>query len=85
MKTVTVRDLRNHFSKLEAWLAEGEQIRIQKRGVPIAVLTGLHRQRTDPLKKPDLAARRRNIWGKRVFSDAEVRSMRIAELEGEEG
>jgi antitoxin (DNA-binding transcriptional repressor) of toxin-antitoxin stability system len=28
MKIVTVRDLRNSFSMLERWLAEGEEIRM---------------------------------------------------------
>jgi hypothetical protein len=32
MKTGSVRDLRNNFAKLEAWLEEGEQIQIEKRG-----------------------------------------------------
>lgn len=35
--------------------------------------------------KPDFAARRRAIWGDRVFTEAEVASMRADELEGEEG
>ena len=34
---------------------------------------------------PDFAARRRAIWGNRVFTDAEVAAMRADELEGEEG
>jgi hypothetical protein len=38
LKAVTVRDLRNSFSRLEAWLLEGEQIRIEKRGRPIGIL-----------------------------------------------
>ncbi len=29
MKSVNVRDLRNSFSMLEAWLSEGEDIRIE--------------------------------------------------------
>jgi antitoxin (DNA-binding transcriptional repressor) of toxin-antitoxin stability system len=41
MRTVTVRDLRNDFSRLETWLGEGEKIQIEKHGQPIAVLTGL--------------------------------------------
>ena len=85
MKTATVRDLRNHFSKLEIWLNEGEQIQIEKRGQPIALLTALRaNQRSNP-SKPDFAARRRAIWGDRVFSDAEVASMRAYELQGEKG
>ena len=41
MKTATVRDLRNNFSKLEAWLGDGESVRIEKRGEPVALLTAL--------------------------------------------
>ena len=85
MKTATVRDLRNNFAKVEAWLSDGEQVCIEKRGEPVAMLTALHRRRTAKLKMPDFAARRKAIWGNRVFSAKEVREMRAAELEGEEG
>ena len=85
MKTVTVRDLRNSFSKLEAWLAEGEVIHIEKRGVPVGVLTGVVGDRARPRAKPDFARRRKAIWGDRVFSEAEVAAMRADELDGEDG
>lgn len=84
MKTVTVRDLRNSFSKLEIWLAEGEEIQIEKRGIPIASLKALPKKASRK-KRPDFAARRQVIWGKKVFSEAEVASMRADELEAEEG
>ncbi len=45
MKTATVRDLRNNFSKLEAWLSDGESVRIEKRGEPLALLTALPKKR----------------------------------------
>lgn len=85
MKTVTVRDLRNNFSKVEAWLGEGEEIRIEKRGTPIGFLSATPRSGASKIKQPDWAARRQAIWGDRVFSEEEVREMREAELEGEEG
>ena len=85
MKTVTVRDLRNSFSRLEAWLLEGEDIRIEKRGQPIGVLTAWRPEALTQPAMPDFAARRRAIWGNRVFTDAEVAAMRADELEGEEG
>ena len=85
MKTATVRDLRNNFARLEAWLGEGEQVRIEKRGEPIALLTGIPKSRRPTVKMPDFAARRKAIWGDRFFSEKEVRAMRDAELEGEEG
>ena len=85
MITATVRDLRNNFSKLEILLEEGECIQIEKRGLPIAVLTGLGATQKPTPSKPDFAARRKAIWGDRVFSEEEVAAMRAAELEGEEG
>jgi antitoxin (DNA-binding transcriptional repressor) of toxin-antitoxin stability system len=84
MKTVTVRDLRNNFSKVEAWLGEGEEIRIEKRGKPIGYLSA-SRKKKSLVPKGDWEARRKAIWGDRMFSDEEVRAMREAELEGEEG
>ena len=83
MKTATVRDLRNNFAMLEAWLSDGEEVCIEKRGEPIAMLTALRRR--GKVKMPDFASRQKAIWGARVFSEAEVAAMREAELEGEEG
>ncbi|MGH8021373.1 MAG: type II toxin-antitoxin system Phd/YefM family antitoxin [Opitutaceae bacterium] len=80
MRTVTVRDLRNNFSKIEAWLGEGEEIRIEKRGQPIAVLKAPPKRRS-AVKKPDFEARLKAIWGNRVFSEEEVRAMREDEHE----
>ena len=68
-----------------SWLSNGEDVCIEKRGEPVAMLTALRRKARKALKKPDFAARRKAIWGGRVFSDAEVKAMREAELEGEEG
>lgn len=85
MRTVTVRDLRNSFSMLEVWLAEGEEIHIEKRGQPIGILTAWKPLRDAHPTKPDFAARRKAIWGERVFSESEVSAMRADELEGEEG
>jgi prevent-host-death family protein len=39
MKTATVRDLRNHYSQLLAWIAAGEEITITQRGKPVARLS----------------------------------------------
>lgn len=75
MKTATVRDLRNNFSKIETWIAEGEEICIQKRGKPIGYLNARPRKEKS-IPRPDFAARRKATWGDRVFSDEEVKEMR---------
>ena len=82
MKTATVRDLRNNFAMLEAWLSDGESICIEKRGAPIAMLTAMQPARGKKVKMPDFAARQKAIWGDRVFSEVEVIAMRNAEIEG---
>ena len=39
MHTLTVRDLRYDFAKVEAWLADGQEIEITKHGKPVARLS----------------------------------------------
>ena len=86
MKTATVRDLRNNFAMIEAWLRDGIEVCIEKRGEPVAMLTAL-KPSTGPsqTRTPDFRARREAIWGERVFSEQELSEMRRFELEGEEG
>lgn len=79
MKTATIRDLRYDFAKLEAWLRNGEEIQITKHNKPVATLF-----KAKPVKKahpplPDFKARRKRIWGDRVFSVKEVEEMRAFE------
>lgn len=85
MKTATLRDLRNDFAKLEAWLGEGEEIRIEKRGKPIAMLTPFSGKKERAFEMPDFTARLKETWGEKVFSEEEVRAMREAEFEGDLG
>ena len=85
MKSVNVRDVRNRFSALEAWVEEGEKIEIRKRGKPIAWLVPIPQKAGLGFVKPNFAARRKAIWGGRVFTAAQVKAMRSAEREVEEG
>lgn len=80
MKTLTVRDLRYDFAKVEEWLADGEEIEITKHGNPVAKLSPPGGRKSP---KFDIDAHRRRLretWGDRVFSAEEVREMREAEL-----
>jgi prevent-host-death family protein len=85
MKTATVRDLRNRFPRVAAWIAEGESVEITKSGRPFARLMPVTPAQTRKLVKPDIMARLKEVWGDRIFSNKEVAEMRAAELEGEEG
>ena len=85
MKTATVRDLRNRFPRVAAWIEEGEPVEITKAGKIFARLVPVASQRPSKPVKPDIMARLKATWGARVFSAKEVAAMRAAELEGEEG
>ena len=63
MKTATVRDLRYHFSEIEARLERGEEIEIRKRKRVIARLVPV---RPKPGAYPDFEARAREIFGDRI-------------------
>lgn len=82
MKTATVRELRNEFPRIEAWVHEGESINISKRGKVIATLVpALGAAATQPrLSKVDIMARLRETWGGRVFTMEQVAAMRADEL-----
>jgi antitoxin (DNA-binding transcriptional repressor) of toxin-antitoxin stability system len=73
MKTATVRDLRYHFSEVEARLRQGEEIVIRKRNRIIAKLVPMPPASRNP-DYPDFAARQKEIFGDRVLpvSGAEI-------------
>lgn len=85
MRTATVADLRNHFPKVVAWLDQGEEVEILRRGKPVACLVRPRTANPAVVPKIDFAAQNKMIWGDRVFSMQEVEEMRAFELEGEEG
>ena len=86
MKTATVRDLRNRFPRVAAWIDEGEPVEITKSGKPFARLVPPAPEKTPKLvKMPDIMARLKGTFGDRIFSAKEVADMRAAELAGEEG
>jgi antitoxin (DNA-binding transcriptional repressor) of toxin-antitoxin stability system len=64
MKTVSVRDLRYDFKKVERLLSQGDEIQITKRRKVIARLTPERVQRP-PL--PDFLARMNANYGDKVF------------------
>lgn len=81
MKTATIRDLRYDFPRIEAWLKLGEEVEITRHSQPVGRLSPPGkpgRAKRRPL--PDFEARRKRIWGDRIFSEAEVDAMRTFEV-----
>ena len=85
VKTATIEELRADPDCLERWISAGEEVRIVKNGAPFANVLPF-RQDTEEaavseksFELPDFAARRKRIWGDRVFTEAEEQEMRDAE------
>lgn len=78
-KTATVADLRNNFRRVSAWLENGESVEILKRGRRFARLVPTAAS-SSKAAKVDFSTQLRAVWGRKVFSDAETRTMRDAEL-----
>ena len=79
MKTATVADLRNNFRRISALIEGGESVDITRRGRVVARLVPPVSSKRK-LVKPDFIAPLKEVWGDRMFTDAEVKAMREAEL-----
>jgi antitoxin (DNA-binding transcriptional repressor) of toxin-antitoxin stability system len=79
MKTATVADLRNNFRRISALIEGGESVDITRRGRVVARLVPPVSSKRK-LVKPDFMAQLKEVWGDRMFTDAEVKAMREAEL-----
>jgi len=82
MKTATVRDLRNHFPRVAAWIAEGEPVEITKSGKPFARLVPAAPKKPRRFKMPDIQARLERTFGDATYDAAEL-ALGLAASRGE--
>ena len=75
MKTATIRQVRHHFGEVLAWVAEGEEVTVLNRTLPVARICPPRLLDSPEFKMPDFAARAKAIFGnKRThFSNAVLR------------
>ena len=85
MKTASVADLRNDFRRVAAWLAQGEEVEIVRRGRPFARLLPLASKVGAKGSPIDFAAQLQANWGDRVFSAHEFQQMCDSDRNGDEG
>jgi len=67
MKTANVRQLRHAFGEVMEMIAEGQQVKIVKKGKVIALLSPPPIRETKKVKLPDFAARQKRIFGDRIL------------------
>lgn len=80
MQTMTIRDLRYDFAKIESCLAFGEDVEITKHGKPVAHISPPRAKTAVKFDAEEHMRWLEETWGGRVFSAEEVREMREAEL-----
>ena len=82
MKTATVRDLRNRFPRVAAWIEQGEPVEITKSGKVFARLVPARPEKPRRFKMPDIMGRLNHTFGK-VSYDAEGLAQGLAASRGE--
>lgn len=70
MPSVNLRQLRD-TRQLKAWLSAGEVVELRERDKVLARIVPETPSLT-PKEWPDFAARRKEMWGDRIFDNAEV-------------
>jgi antitoxin (DNA-binding transcriptional repressor) of toxin-antitoxin stability system len=72
MKTATVRDLRNHFPKVAAWIDEGQSVEITKSGKAFARLSPAPAKKSRKFKMPDIRARLDQTFGDACYDAGDM-------------
>ena len=65
VKTTTIRELKHDTSTVLSWVADGETVEVRRRNEPVAVLSPP--RRPGPIRRPDFAARLKEVYGTRVL------------------
>jgi antitoxin (DNA-binding transcriptional repressor) of toxin-antitoxin stability system len=68
--SINIRQLRD-TRRLKAWLRTGKTVELRERDLVIARIVP-EKQEERPLKWPDFEARRKKIFGDRVFAGADI-------------
>ena len=75
MKTASVRDLRQDFARVLAWVQAGEEVAITMRRQAVARLSPLPHPKRVKRPMPDLAVRLTKVFGPRVIADKTMKAL----------
>jgi antitoxin (DNA-binding transcriptional repressor) of toxin-antitoxin stability system len=75
MKTASVRDLRQDFPRILAWIEAGEEVVITMRRQAIARLVPLPRKKQAKRRMPDLAGRLKRVFGTKIIPDKTMKTI----------
>jgi antitoxin (DNA-binding transcriptional repressor) of toxin-antitoxin stability system len=76
MKTATVREVRQNFGRLLAWVNSGEEITVTMHRKAVARITPLIREKTKKPLWPDFRARQKAVFGGKTLRASMVTAER---------
>jgi prevent-host-death family protein len=80
MKTATVRELRNHYSRILRWVGSGEEVRVSRRGKIVAKVVPAETAAPGKTDWSQSAALSKSSWARKL-SSAESKSV-LADSQG---
>jgi len=80
MKTATVRELRNDYSKILRWVVSGEEVQVTRRGTPVAKVVPVQPETSNRVDWSQSAAFTRPRW-KRTLNASESKAI-LADNQG---
>lgn len=75
MKSASVRDLRQDFPRVLAWIEAGEEVAITMRRQAVARLVPLPRKKPPQRRLPDLADRLKRVFGSKIIADKTMKTL----------
>jgi antitoxin (DNA-binding transcriptional repressor) of toxin-antitoxin stability system len=75
MKTASVRELRQNFARIQAWLQAGEKVAITLRRQAIATLVPRPQKKRAQRSMPNLTSRLKRVFGEQVISRKTMKSI----------
>jgi antitoxin (DNA-binding transcriptional repressor) of toxin-antitoxin stability system len=75
MKTASVRELRQDFPRILAWIEAGEEVAITMRRQAVARLVPWPRRKKVRRSMPDLASRLKKVFGQKVIPDQAMKAI----------
>lgn len=79
MKTASIREVRHDFSRILEWVAGGEEVAITKRRQTVARLLPAARRKAARGKMPDVTARLKKVFGRKMISDGTMKQIMDAD------
>jgi antitoxin (DNA-binding transcriptional repressor) of toxin-antitoxin stability system len=75
VKTASVRDLRQDFARVLAWIEAGEEVAITMRRQAVARLVPWPRKKATGQSLPDISARLKKVFGDKVIPDKTMKDI----------